>query len=101
MINADNDLKISISGHIDNTGNKEHNQKLSEARAETVKKELLSKGISAERLQAKGFGQGQPITDNATEDGKEKNRRVKNGECGDGITLIFVTLRSNISPSHH
>lgn len=101
MINADNDLKISINGHIDNTGNKEHNQKLSEARAETVKKELLSKGISAERLQAKGFGQGQPITDNATEDGKEKNRRVKNGECGDVITLTFVTLRSNISPSHH
>ena len=71
------ELKTSIDGHTDNTGGVEHNQKLSEARAQSVVAELVKKGIPASRLQAKGMGQSAPIADNRTEEGKAKNRRVE------------------------
>lgn len=70
-------LKLSIQGHTDNTGNATHNQQLSQNRAESVAKELASMGIASARLQSKGFGQDKPIADNSTEDGKAKNRRVE------------------------
>ena len=71
------ELKTSIDGHTDNTGGVEHNQKLSEARAQSVVAELVKKGIPASRLQAKGMGQSAPIADNRPEEGKAKNRRVE------------------------
>ena len=71
------ELKTSIDGHTDNTGGVEHNQKLSEARAQSVVAELVKKGIPASRLQAKGMGQSAPIADSRTEEGKAKNRRVE------------------------
>lgn len=71
------DVKLTISGHTDNTGKPETNQKLSVTRAEAVKAYLVSKKISADRLIAEGFGADQPIADNATPAGKAKNRRVE------------------------
>ncbi len=76
-MDADKDLKISINGYTDNTGSAEHNLKLSQARAETVKEELVRSGIAADRLSAKGYGQETPIADNSTEEGKAQNRRVE------------------------
>jgi outer membrane protein OmpA-like peptidoglycan-associated protein len=71
------DVKMSIAGHTDNTGKPEKNQSLSVARAESVKKYLVSKGVNESRLTATGFGQDQPIADNTTASGKAKNRRVE------------------------
>ncbi|WP_460557681.1 OmpA family protein, partial [Hymenobacter daeguensis] len=71
------DLKLAVQGHTDNAGTPQHNQQLSEARARTVVATLTAQGIAADRLQAAGFGQTKPLADNATEDGKAKNRRVE------------------------
>lgn len=70
-------LKLGIYGHTDNTGNADANQKLSEDRANSVKNYLLGKGLSAGRVETKGYGQTQPIADNKTADGKARNRRVQ------------------------
>jgi outer membrane protein OmpA-like peptidoglycan-associated protein len=71
------DLKLSIDGHTDNTGTPEKNQTLSENRANAVKNYLVSKGIDESRLTAAGHGQDQPIADNKTAAGRQKNRRVE------------------------
>ncbi|UOG75707.1 OmpA family protein [Hymenobacter tibetensis] len=71
------DLKLAVQGHTDNLGTPQHNQELSEARARTVVATLAAQGIAADRLQAAGFGQTKPLADNATEEGKAKNRRVE------------------------
>ena len=53
------------------------NRKLSQQRAEAVMTYLTGKGVAAGRMKAKGFGPDKPIADNATDEGKEKNRRVE------------------------
>jgi len=67
-----------ISGHTDNVGSKAYNDKLSQARADSVKKYLVDKfGISADRISAKGYGFSKPVASNKTKDGKSKNRRIE------------------------
>jgi OmpA-OmpF porin, OOP family len=70
-------LKLGVYGHTDNTGNADKNQLLSEERAASVKKYLVGKGLSVNRIDSKGFGQSQPIADNSSAAGKAKNRRVQ------------------------
>ncbi len=70
-------LYLNISGYTDNVGNKEFNQTLSEKRANVCKEYLISKGVSADHLSAKGYGEENPIADNKTEAGKAKNRRTE------------------------
>jgi outer membrane protein OmpA-like peptidoglycan-associated protein len=70
-------LTIEIAGHTDDVGEPEANQKLSEDRANSVKQYLEKKGIAPERLTAKGYGDTQPVADNATASGKQKNRRTE------------------------
>jgi OmpA-OmpF porin, OOP family len=72
-----NSLQLDIEGHTDNTGNAEKNQTLSESRAKAVLDYLVKKGIEESRLTSAGFGQDQPIADNATPAGRTKNRRVE------------------------
>jgi len=68
--------KVQVEGYTDSTATRKHNQKLSEDRAASVKKYLISKGIDGKRLSTKGFGEDKPVGDNKTEDGRFKNRRV-------------------------
>lgn len=68
---------IEVQGHTDNVGKAESNKALSQKRAEAVDNYLISKGIEAKRLTAKGFGQDMPIADNKTPAGRAKNRRVQ------------------------
>ena len=70
-------VKILIGGHTDNVGTAAYNQKLSENRAESVYKYLISKEIKPERLKFKGFGLNNPIDTNDTEEGRAKNRRTE------------------------
>ncbi|MFN8322518.1 MAG: OmpA family protein [Chitinophagales bacterium] len=68
---------IEIAGHTDNVGAPDANQKLSEERANAVKQYLQKKGIAPERITAKGYGDTQPVEDNSTTTGKQKNRRTE------------------------
>jgi outer membrane protein OmpA-like peptidoglycan-associated protein len=68
---------LRIEGHTDSTGSAATNTALSEARAEAVRDYLVTKGVAAERLSAKGFGPARPVADNATAAGREANRRVE------------------------
>ena len=77
MMKENPDLKISIEGHTDNVGNAAANLALSEQRAKAVMNALVAQGIAANRLSAVGFGQTKPATDNSTEEGRAKNRRVE------------------------
>ena len=71
------EINVEIQGHTDNKGTREHNLDLSQRRAESVKKYLISKGIEEKRLVAKGYGPDVPIADNSTKKGRAKNRRVE------------------------
>lgn len=71
------DMRIEISGHSDTRGSWTYNQKLSQKRAESVRRYLIEQGIAAERLLAKGFGPDKPIADNDTAEGRAANRRVE------------------------
>jgi OOP family OmpA-OmpF porin len=66
----------TVTGHTDSTGTDAYNQSLSERRAQTVARYLEGKGIAAGRLSASGAGESKPIADNATSEGRAKNRRV-------------------------
>ena len=70
------DARIEISGHTDPAGAKENNLALSKARAQEVANYLIAKGIAAPRLTVIGHGSNQPVADNATPEGMEKNRRI-------------------------
>ena len=76
FLNNNPQLKIEIQGHTDNTGDTEKNQVLSEKRAKSVVDYLMNNGINKNRLQARGFGEQQPVAANETEEGKKLNRRT-------------------------
>lgn len=71
------DVDIEVAGHTDSMGSDAYNMKLSQQRAEAVRNFLISRGVAADRLTAKGYGESQPVADNATEEGRYKNRRVE------------------------
>jgi OOP family OmpA-OmpF porin len=70
-------LTVTISGHTDDAGDKNKNIELSKARADSVKEYLVGKGVAAERIQTRGAGPNEPIADNKTPAGRQKNRRIE------------------------
>jgi outer membrane protein OmpA-like peptidoglycan-associated protein/opacity protein-like surface antigen len=70
------EVKVEIEGYTDWIGTAEYNQKLSEERATTVKNYLVSKGIAANRLTTIGYGKGNPVVSNETDEGRAMNRRI-------------------------
>ncbi|WGL15729.1 OmpA family protein [Microbulbifer bruguierae] len=69
-------LKIAVEGHTDNAGDPDKNRKLSQWRADWVRQFLLERGISADRVEAAGLGDSDPVADNDTQKGREQNRRL-------------------------
>lgn len=69
-------VKLNIGGYTDNTGDPKVNQKLSTDRAFNVMNELIILGIDKTRLKAEGYGDKFPVADNATEEGRQQNRRI-------------------------
>ena len=72
-----NQTTVIVSGYTDSTGSLALNQRLSEDRANSVRSYFISQQISANRLEAAGYGPSNPVASNATEDGRQANRRVE------------------------
>ena len=71
------DVKFEVGGHTDSDGDDAANLKLSQARADAVRSQLIKMGVDAGRLTTKGYGETKPISDNKTFEGKANNRRVE------------------------
>jgi outer membrane protein OmpA-like peptidoglycan-associated protein len=74
---ANEEIKVRVGGHTDNTGSAALNKRLSAARAESVRQYLISKGVAADRLTAAGYGPSKPVASNKTAAGRAQNRRVE------------------------
>lgn len=70
-------VKVEVAGHTDSRSSDAYNMTLSQNRANAVRDYLVGKGVAADRLTAKGYGESQPVADNATEEGRALNRRVE------------------------
>jgi outer membrane protein OmpA-like peptidoglycan-associated protein len=77
QLKADPQMKIEVGGHTDSDGPDAFNMQLSQRRADAVRQYLVNKGIAANRILTKGYGETAPIADNNTEAGKAKNRRTE------------------------
>lgn len=71
------DLAVEIRGYTDNVGNRRSNMRLSQRRADSVKAWLVGKGIDGSRVSTKGYGPDNPVADNKTAEGRQKNRRIE------------------------
>jgi outer membrane protein OmpA-like peptidoglycan-associated protein len=77
VLNKYPDTNIIVKGHTDSKGTEEYNQRLSERRAQAVVTYLEDHGVADARMTARGYGESQPVADNATEEGRAENRRVE------------------------
>lgn len=71
------DDKLKVSGHTDSRGTNAYNEQLSERRAESVRRVLASRGVRDAQMRVLGFGETQPLAENTTVQGRQKNRRVE------------------------
>jgi OmpA-OmpF porin, OOP family len=76
------DIRVEVGGHTDSKGSDEYNLGLSDRRAKAVRDYLVSRGIARSRLEAKGYGESEPIVSNDTDAGRAKNRRVELKKLG-------------------
>ena len=76
FLQEQHEVRIEIQGHTDNVGSEPDNLKLSQDRAEAVKNYLVDKGLSTDRIKARGYGETMPLADNTTEEGRRQNRRT-------------------------
>jgi K(+)-stimulated pyrophosphate-energized sodium pump len=76
ILKAYPNVSVKIGGYTDNTGDAAHNLKLSQDRANSTVNELTGLGIPRTLLEAEGYGQQFPVADNATPEGRQRNRRI-------------------------
>lgn len=76
-LDQNKDITVEIRGYTDNVGSRAANLRLSQRRADAVKAWLVKKGIAASRITAKGYGMDNPVADNKTAEGRQKNRRIE------------------------
>jgi len=76
LLNDNPTLKIELGSHTDSKGSDDYNMKLSQSRSQSVVTYLISKGISTDRLVAKGYGETAPVATNDTDEGRQLNRRT-------------------------
>jgi OOP family OmpA-OmpF porin len=69
--------RVEVAGYTDSRGSDSYNQQLSARRANAVREYLIGRGVESGRLSAKGYGEADPVADNATAEGRAKNRRVE------------------------
>lgn len=77
ILNKYPDTEILVEGHTDSTGSEEHNRELSIRRSQSVSTHMTTHQVIATRFTVMGYGEGQPVADNATADGRQLNRRVE------------------------
>jgi len=77
IMNENPSYKLNIGGHTDSIGSSESNQRLSQKRADAVKKYLTDRGVDGSRVSAVGYGESQPVADNKYTAGRKQNRRVE------------------------
>ncbi|HEX7879085.1 MAG TPA: PorV/PorQ family protein [Candidatus Eisenbacteria bacterium] len=77
IMKENSEIRVEIQGHTDSIGSDEYNQSLSERRSQAVKDYLIAKGIGADRMTTRGFGESQPIDTNDTDLGRARNRRIE------------------------
>jgi outer membrane protein OmpA-like peptidoglycan-associated protein len=77
VLKANKNVKVEIGGHTDAVGSASYNQRLSEARAMSVRQYLIQQGIVPARLIARGYGESKPIAPNTTREGRAQNRRIE------------------------
>lgn len=70
-------VRLEISGHTDSTGKHDHNLDLSRRRALSVRRYLVDHGVAADRITTRGVGPDEPLADNTTDSGRQKNRRIE------------------------
>ena len=71
------EIEVELAGHTDSLGRDAYNQNLSESRADSVKRYLVSMGVDGERMAAVGYGEAQPVADNDSDEGRARNRRTE------------------------
>ena len=76
MLTRNPGLRAEVAGYTDNRGAAEYNRGLSERRAKTVRDYLIERGVDASQMTWRGYGEIDPIADNDTAAGRERNRRV-------------------------
>jgi len=97
LMQKQTDLNFSVEGHTDSDGDDASNMTLSKARGKAVMDELISMGISANRLKSNGFGESKPIDNNSTPEGKANNRRVEFVKFSGNSNSISNNSSSNSS----
>lgn len=77
IINRDEDTTLMIVGHTDSRGDEDYNVSLSERRAQSASRFLISQGLASSRIQVAGRGEYEPLSENETDAGRQKNRRIE------------------------
>ncbi|MEZ5000664.1 MAG: FISUMP domain-containing protein [Bacteroidales bacterium] len=103
MLSEHPDVAVSVEGHTDSDGDNDLNQKLSEDRAKTVMDQLVSMGLSKERLSYRGYGESKPVAPNDTPEGKASNRRVEfvrnSGSNTNNSSVAMISKSGGDQPS--
>lgn len=98
LLNEYPDMEIEIQGHTDDRGDDDYNLTLSKNRAKSVYKYVIAQGIAKERLKYRGYGEGKPVADNGTSEGRQLNRRVEFVVTKIGDDNLEVEYETDVKP---